>query len=284
MINVIYLTGVSGAGKSTAAHAFEEKGYRVIENTPNEIVPSLLEEMKKKPESYGKTIIIQEIRHAKTGLSILNNTSGIRLLSIVLYCNKQELFKRFRLTRHMHPLQAKGMQLEEAIDDDERRANLIRDNVDLFLDTTDLSNEELRESILAKIRRPNDLDLAVSFISFGYKHGVPSDADYVFDCRDFPNPFWIPELRDLTGLDQPVIDFFKSKRDIGKYIKVLEEFLVPVFEKAQKAGRKFLNVYLGCSGGQHRSVYIAQSLFDLFKERYCCMVSHRDFDKRTSNV
>ena len=284
MINVIYLTGVSGAGKSTAAHAFEEKGYRVIENTPNEIVPSLLEEMKKKPESYGKTIIIQEIRHAKTGLSILNNTSGIRLLSIVLYCNKQELFKRFRLTRHMHPLQAKGMQLEEAIDDDERRANLIRDNVDLFLDTTDLSNEELRESILAKIRRPNDLDLAVSFISFGYKHGVPSDADYVLDCRDCPNPFWIPELRDLTGLDQPVIDFFKSKRDIGKYIKVLEEFLVPVFEKAQKAGRKFLNVYLGCSGGQHRSVYVAQSLFDLFKERYCCMVSHRDFDKRTSNV
>lgn len=284
MIHVVYLTGVSGAGKSTAVHAFEEKGYRVIANVPNIILPSLLEEMKKNPDSYGKTILSQEIRHAKTGLSILTSTSGIRATSIALCCTKEELFKRYRLTRHMHPLQAKGYELEQAIDEDERCINLIRDNVDMLLDTSDLSVDELRETMLNTVRGRNEAGLAISFLSFGYKHGVPSSADFVIDCRDLPNPYWEEGLRDLTGLDQPVIDYLKSKRDVGAYVKQLEVFLSSVFERCEKKGRKFIFVYCGCSGGQHRSVYIANALHELFKDKYFCMVSHRDVDKRGSNV
>ena len=280
MIHVVYLTGVSGAGKSTAVHAFEEKGYRVIANVPNVILPSLLEEMKKNPESYGKTILSQEVRHARTGLKILNETSGIRTTSIALCCTKEVLFKRYRLTRHMHPLQAKGYELEAAIDEDEKWIQIIRDNVDLLLDTSDLSVDELRETILNKVRSRNEAGLAISFLSFGYKYGIPSSADFVIDCRDLPNPFWDESLRDLTGLDQPVIDYFRAKRDVAAYIKQVEGFLLPVFERAEKKGRKFIFVYCGCSGGQHRSVYIANALYELFKDKYYCMSSHRDINKR----
>lgn len=279
MINIIFLTGVSGAGKSTAAHALEERGFRIIENIPNEVLPELLEDIKKKPESYGKTALVQDIRHARTSLSILGQTGGIRLMSIALTCSKNELFTRFRLTRHIHPLQAKGYLLEQAIDEDTNWANEIRSMVDLYLDTTEFSSGELRESIFANLKHIGDGGMVISFLSFGYKYGVPSDADFVFDSRHLPNPYWVEELRDFTGLDQPVIDFLKSKRAVASYIKSIASFIEPIFEQSVKLGRKFIFVYVGCTGGQHRSVYVANALYELFKDKYYCMIAHRDIHK-----
>ena len=282
MVHIVYLTGVSGAGISTAAHAFEEKGYRIIQNVPNELLLPLVKKMKSEPDAYGKTTLVQEIASAKDGLSILNSITGVKVTSIALYCNKDELLKRYRLDRHIHPLQARGYEIDDALALDEANANTIRDAVDLFLDTSNFSPDDLREFLLSNVRNSSEAGLAVSFQSFGYKYGIPSGADYVIDCRDLPNPYWDKELRQFTGLDQPVIEFFQSKKDVAKYIKHIESFLNPIFEKARKNGRKFIFVYLGCSGGQHRSVYIANALFELFKDRYYCMVSHRDMPKNGS--
>lgn len=280
MIQIAYLTGISGAGKTSLAHAFEERGYRIIENVPNEVLAAMLKEIKKHGDSYGKVIIVQDIREAKTGISILKATAGIKTMTIALDCSLPVLLTRYRLSRRVHPLQAQGYLLDDALKDDVRHAQDIRNDVDLFIDTTDLSVDELKESVFSKITSVGDNGMVVSFLSFGYKYGLPSDAEYIFDCRDLSNPYWIASLREYTGLDQPVIDYFKSKRDIGKYVKGLIAFLEPVLEKAQKNGRKFLFIYLGCTGGQHRSVYIANELYKAFKDKYYCMVAHRDIEKR----
>ena len=122
-------------------------------------------------------------------------------------------------------------------------------------------------------------ELKISFCSFGYKYGVPMDADYIFDCRDLPNPFWVESLRHYTGLDQPIIDFFSDKKDVTLYINNTTYYLAGIFEKACKNGRKSLHIYFGCTGGQHRSVYVASALYQHFEECYPCSITHRDYLK-----
>ena len=130
-----------------------------------------------------------------------------------------------------------------------------------------------------KAKLTEESELRVSFCSFGYKHGIPLDADYIFDCRDLPNPFWVESLRHYTGLDQPIIDYFSDKKDVAFYINNTTYYLAGIFEKACKNGRKTLHLYFGCTGGQHRSVYVANALYQRFKEDYSCSIMHRDYLK-----
>ena len=276
MLSIIVLSGVSGAGKSTILHAFEEKGYRMIENIPNALWPALFTEIKSKPESFEKVVIVVEIRHALTAIRTVKKIEDINFRSIVLDCSKEELLKRFRLTRHVHPLQARGLSLEEGIEHDRRNIEEVRPFADIYLDTTRLSNKELRQFAMFALDETFENRMVVTFASFGYKYGVPQDADIVFDCRFLPNPFWIDELKTLTGLDQPVIDYLDSQKECQPYFEKMCAFLDHYLEECQKAGRNYIVIYTGCSGGQHRSVYFAEKLMRRFSDKYRCMLAHRE--------
>ena len=276
MQSIIVLSGVSGAGKSTILHAFEEKGYRMIENIPNVLLPALMTEIKTKPESFDKVVIVVEIRHAMTAIRTVKKAEDIHFRSIILDCSKEELLKRFRLTRHVHPLQARGLSLEECLEQDRKNIADVHPFADIYIDTTRLSNKELRQLAMYALDESFENRMVVTFASFGYKYGVPQDADIVFDCRFLPNPFWIDELKALTGLDQPVIDYLDSQHDCLPYFDKMCAFLEHYLDECQKAGRNYIVIYTGCSGGQHRSVYFAEKLMKRFEGKYHCMLAHRE--------
>lgn len=277
MRKVFLLTGVSGAGKSTISHVFEEFGYRIIENAPNVVLPSLAEEIIKN-DAYERTVLIVEIRHAAHAISILRQLPNLEVLVCALDCAAHELLTRYRLTRHIHPLQAKGLTLEECLEKDAADMKNVRPLADLYLDTTGLSVSELRRLAFAHLAPAGD-KMVVTFSSFGYKYGIPQDAELIFDCRNVPNPFWDPSLRSLTGLDKPVIDFLSAHKETEELFNRMTDYLDYFLPSANAGGRNYVNVDLGCSGGQHRSVYFAQALYEHYKAKYICFVSHREMKR-----
>ncbi len=279
MIRIVLLSGVNGAGKSTARHIFEEKGYRVIENIPNEILPAFLELAKSKPEHYGRTLIMDELRHFIHASEILKAEKSIEGHCILLGCAEKTLFKRFALTRHAHPLQAKGMTLEDGIKVDAVTLELAKPYADAFIDTTDLEANTLQDILLAGFEKKAEKTI-VFFNSFGYKFGVPLDAELVLDCRNLPNPYWEPKLKNLTGLDKPVQDFFQGKPEVDEFMAKTQEYLDFSLKQAVSRGRKYIHVAFGCTGGEHRSVYMAEHFYKLYKDQYPCVISHRDLPKK----
>ncbi|MCR5490820.1 MAG: RNase adapter RapZ [Bacilli bacterium] len=279
MQNIIVLSGLSGAGKSTITHAFEEKGYRMIENIPNLLLPELFEEFKVNPVSYEKVVLIFEVRHAMTAIRTISECSSIPVKTLLLDCSKADLLKRFRLTRHVHPLQTRGLSLEEALDNDRKHLEEVRQFADIVIDTTGMSDADLRQIAFANIEGSSTGRMVVMFSSFGYKYGVPQDAEIVFDCRCLPNPYWVPELKKMTGLDQPVIEFLDRQKECRPYFDKMCDFLDYYLDQCQKSGRNYISIYSACSGGQHRSVYFTEKLFARFSDRYLCLRSHREIGR-----
>lgn len=278
MKTVMLLSGVSGAGKTSIAHVFEERGYRVMENIPNAALPMALQEIISSP-AYDKTLIIMEIRHAAHAHEIIAKTEGITPYFILLDCQKSELLSRYRLTRHVHPLQFKNLSLEECIDQDAANMKLVRGLADLYIDTTGLSPADLRRIAILHIEGKENKKLTIVFSSFGYKYGIPEDSDIVFDCRNVPNPFWNPELRPYTGLDQPIIDFLEECPEVETAFLKMKDYLEYFFLTAEQSGRSYVSVDIGCSGGQHRSVYFAQRLYEYFSAKRNCVVNHREMHR-----
>lgn len=278
MIQIILLSGVNGAGKSSARHIFEEKGYRVIENIPNEILPAFLELAKSKPEHYGRTLIVDELRHFIHASEILKEETEIESQCILLGCAEKTLFSRFALTRHAHPLQAKGMTLEDGIKVDAVTLELAKPYADVFIDTTDLEQDTLQSILLAGFEKKSEKTV-VLFDSFGYKYGVPLDAELVLDCRNLPNPYWVPELKNLTGLDKPVKDFLSSKPEVEEFMQKTKEYLDFALKQAVARGRRYIHVAFGCTGGEHRSVYLAERFYEIYKDEFPCVLSHRELRK-----
>lgn len=276
MIDVILLSGASGAGKSTLCHAFEERGLRLIENVPLDVLPTCVDAMVQNESYYAKSAIILTLDQFKDAQIYLRKREDIHLSVILLDCGQHELLSRFRLTRHVHPLQSQGLSLEEAIGKDKETIASLRPVADLYLDTTGLEPSALRELALANIEGEEGGHLVVRFTSFGYKYGVPRDAETVFDCRNVPNPFWVKELRPLTGLDQPIIDWLESHEETEESYQEMATYLTYYLEKARKDKRNYVSISLGCSGGQHRSVYFAERLYNHFKKEYKAFVNHRE--------
>lgn len=275
--HIILLSGVSGAGKSTISHVFEELGYRLIENVPNVVLPALCAEFESNP-AYELTVIIVEIRHAKHAIEILRSFKGLKSHFVLLDCNKAELLTRYRLTRHVHPLQAKGYPLEECLQMDEQSMKEVRPLADVYVDTTGLSTNELRHFSLAHFGKAGD-KMVITFSSFGYKYGIPQDAEVIFDCRNVPNPFWVKELKTKTGLDPEVRQWLDNRPECDVLFTHMVNYLDYFLSSAHVDGRNYVNIDLGCSGGQHRSVYFAQRLYEHYKDQYLCFVSHREMSR-----
>ena len=278
MKTVMLLSGVSGAGKTSIAHVFEERGFRVMENIPNVALPAVLDEIRIN-SSYDKTLIIEEIRHAEHAHEILASAEGIEPYFIVLDCKKSELLSRYRLTRHVHPLQFKNLSLEECIDQDAETMKSVRGLADLYIDTTGLTAADLRRIAILHIEGRESKKLTIVFSSFGFKYGIPEDSDIVFDCRNVPNPFWNPELREYTGLDQPIIDFLEAYSEVETAFEKMRDYLEYFLETEEQSGRSYVSVDIGCSGGQHRSVYFAERLYQYFSSKRNCVVNHREMHR-----
>lgn len=283
-IQLVIISGRSGSGKTVALRALEDLGYYCIDNLP----VTFLEDLTKlAADRYPKLAVSIDIRNMPKDHSFLSNLLNTikhrsDLNSTLIFCDAddQVLIKRYSETRRLHPLSKNNLSLSEAIIRERTELSNISAYADLRIDTSDLSIHDLVNAITTAILGRPEKKLVIIFESFGFKNGIVKDADFVFDARFLPNPFWEKPLRAYTGLDQPVIDFFKKYPQVDTYIKQIDDMLMYWLRDIEKSNRSYLTVSIGCTGGCHRSVYIAQSLADLFKSRGMnAKAHHRTLEK-----
>lgn len=278
-MKLVILTGAFGAGKSTVVQAFEEMDYSIVENIPLLVVHDTLNAFLKDKVKYEKTVLVVSLDAAHETLALAKTYKDIEVFFLVLNASKAEILTRYKLTRHVHPLQAKGISLEDAIVHDRKLIEKIRPEADLFLDTTGFSPTELRRRVFINFKGLEKHYLTVSFISFGYKHGTPDDVEIVFDTRILDNPYWVTELKNCTGKDKAVQDYVLKSQKADELINNIETFLDFYLDAVKKEGRNFYSVGIGCSGGQHRSVTIAEILAKRYAKKYEVILIHRDAER-----
>ena len=279
MIKVVIITGITGSGKSSALYTFEEAGYYVVDNIPLDVAKPLFDSISIN-RKFEKIAIAVPLEIAKDVFKLSENYKDFDVRFVGITCSKEILNERYRLTRKRHPLQSQGYTLEEAIDRDFMILEKVRLHLTDFIDTTKLDNKELKRIIYTNIMGIAGDRFTVMFMSFGYKRSVPQDIETVFDVRLLPNPYWVPELKELTGLDKKVKDYVLEAPETKEYLKHVIEYLKYYLEELKKNGKGHANIGIACSGGQHRSVAIAEYLKDYFAKDYETNVSHRDLYRK----
>lgn len=259
---LLILTGMSGAGRSTVAHSLEDLGWYVVDNLPPSLLPALA-----KQSSDGELpalAVVVDVRGGKffddlnAALANLKN-SGIAFRLLFLDASDQSLVARFESTRRPHPLQG-GDRISDGIDRERAKLHELRDSADVVIDTSNLNVHQLAKRTSEIFAEGMIEGVRLNILSFGYKYGIPVDADLVLDCRFIPNPHWVPELRPLTGLDQEVSDRVFSNEGVtqfvGDYVKLIKDMLPGYIRE----GKKYLTIAIGCTGGKHRSVAISTEI------------------------
>jgi UPF0042 nucleotide-binding protein len=282
----VVITGFSGAGKSQAMACFEDAGYFCVDNLPPEMISSLAELFTHEGSKVEKAAVVCDVRGGEyfEGFArVLEGLeqSGVRHRLLFLEAGEQVLIDRFKETRRRHPLATTG-SVASAIARERQLLQPLKERADVSIDTTDLSAARLRKVVADKMLPHGTVGkLAVTFMTYGFKHGAPRDADLLFDVRFLPNPHYESELRDLTGLDQPVIDYVESSDGIDEFYERLVPLLDYLLPSYVREGKAHLTVGIGCTGGRHRSVVIGEHLKRLYAERgdYLVDVVHRDVDK-----
>jgi len=274
-MKLVIVSGRSGSGKSTALHVLEDLGYYCIDNLP---VGLLLELGKQavtgKDNRFENIAISIDARNLQSGIesfpSFYNELKqqNVEVDIIFLDADSETLLKRFHATRRKHPLSDYSRSLTEAIEKERCLLSSISSKADLTVDTSKLSLYELRDLIKVRVSGRKSQELAILFQSFGFKHGVPSDADFVFDVRCLPNPYWDPNLRSYTGLDTPVKSFMAAQSESDLMIKDISNFLSTWLTKFKDSNRSYMTIAIGCTGGQHRSVYICEKIGLHFKDQF----------------
>jgi UPF0042 nucleotide-binding protein len=282
----VVITGFSGAGKSQAMATFEDAGYFCVDNLPPEMIGSLADLFGHEGSKVERAAVASDVRGGDffDGLvRVLDDLDGRGIPYRLLYLEASEwvLINRFKETRRRHPL-ALGGSVEAALRAEQELLAPLKERADVSIDTSDLSASRLRKVVADKMLRHGTIGkLAVTFMTFGFKHGTPRDADLTFDVRFLPNPHYESELRELTGRDQPVIDYVESSDGIAEFyarLTPLLDYLLPAYEQE---GKSHLTIGIGCTGGRHRSVVIAERLARQYEhgDEYLIDVVHRDVDK-----
>lgn len=277
-LEVVVVTGLAGAGRSTAAHALEDLGYFVIDNLPPELMNATVELLAKRGE-IEKIAVVADSRGGALFEALESELEKVREISKVfvlfLQASDQVLIRRFEAARRPHPLQ-KGETLAEAVSAERKLLAGLKVQSDLTIDTTDKNVHELRKDIEIQFG-PQSVQLLVHLISFGYKYGLPLDADFIFDARCLPNPFWRTDLRELTGIDKPVQDFVLEQPLAFTLLGAMTQMLTDLQGGYLAEGKRFLTVAIGCTGGQHRSVALVEEMRDRLKSSVIQVeVHHRD--------
>ena len=273
-MQLIIISGRSGSGKSTALHQLEDEGYYCIDNLPVSLLPSLVDKASR--EEFGHfrgTAVCIDARNAWKDLANFGKVMEELPESVnseVLFLDAQEsaLIKRFSETRRKHPLSSDTMPLAEAIDQERLLLEPISIAASLVLDTSEMTIYELRDAIKQRLLGAESGSMSVLIQSFGFKRGVPTDADLVFDVRMLPNPHWVKELRLKNGLESEVRDFLEAQPITGELYADIHGFLKRWLPRYRDSNRSYMTIAIGCTGGQHRSVYLANRLFQHYREHY----------------
>jgi RNase adapter protein RapZ len=280
----IVITGLSGSGKSGTIKCFEDLGFFCVDNLPAKLIPTFVELCTKKGEEISRVALIVDIRERdflQEFPEIYNRMKRLYNFSILfLEASDDVLIRRFSETRRPHPL-AFDRPIMQGIMEERERLQSIREMADVIIDTSTINIHELREHI-NKIYAPDSesKQLVISVLSFGYKHGIPFNSDIIFDVRFLPNPYFVPEFKDKTGLDEGVRSFVLNCPDWNEFDQKIRDFLFFLLPRFVREGKSYLTVSIGCTGGKHRSVVIAQHLEKLLREQgYQVRCKHRDINK-----
>jgi UPF0042 nucleotide-binding protein len=287
-MRLIIVSGLSGSGKSVALHLLEDIDFYCVDNIPAALLkPFISHTIRGTDEVYPRTAVGLDARNRPNEIDTIPalvgelRRSGISCEVLYLHASDEVLLKRYAETRRKHPLVTAEVSLREAIASERRLLEPITIAADLVIDTSNMGVHALRERIRERIDRRRDGRLALMFESFGYKHGIPGDADFVFDVRSLPNPYWEESLRHLTGRDAQVVEYLAGHDSVRTMIAALAEFLTQRIAEFAQANRSYLTIAIGCTGGQHRSVYIAEQLAQHFRPRYPQVLTRHDSLQKT---
>lgn len=286
-LRIIIVSGLSGSGKSVALHALEDLGYYCIDNLPAALLNAAVLEVRKGDSQATQLLAVGvDARNRSQDLAALPRlVADLRALDIrtevlFLHATDEILLQRYSESRRRHPLSNDGSELLRAIATEREMLNGVQDMADLSVDTSNISVYELAELIRERVDRRHAGALNILIESFGFKHGIPADADFVFDLRCLPNPYWSKSLRALTGLDEGVISFLEESSQVSELFDDIASFFDRWIDEFQTAHRSYLTIALGCTGGQHRSVYMAERLARHLKKKYeQVMTRHNGIDQ-----
>ncbi|EMF0041095.1 RNase adapter RapZ [Enterococcus hirae] len=287
-LQLVIITGMSGAGKTVAIQSFEDMGYFCIDNMPPNLIPKFWELIKESGK-VTKMALVVDLRSRSFFEEIQNmlveieNTDFIDTSILFLDASDEELVARYKETRRTHPMAMNGL-VTEGIRKERAILNDLKMQASVIIDTTTLTPRQLREKINQTFKTKGDQGFRIEFVSFGFKYGLPIDSDIVMDVRFLPNPHYIPELRPLTGKDQPVYDYVMSFDETELFYNKFLDLLQTVLPGYIKEGKSSLTIAIGCTGGQHRSVALTERLSGALKENYKVNLTHRDKDKRKETV
>ncbi len=281
-MKLFIISGRSGSGKSTILQALEDQGYQCIDNLPVTLLHSLVEENLRSASLLLAVCIDARSQSLQTFPEILKALPLDKSARRVVYLDavSPTLVKRFSETRRRHPLTSDKIDLRQAIDMEAQVLGTIADLADLTIDTTQLSSQQLKAQFVDRVLDHDSSNINLLVRSFGFKYGVPVDADFVFDLRCLPNPHWNPELRTLSGLDQPVMDYLQEQPMVNEMFEDISSILNRWVPRFEDNARVYMTVAIGCTGGQHRSVYMAQRLAEyLSREHSNVLVRHRELNR-----
>lgn len=275
---VILISGMSGAGKSSAMSVLEDMGYHCIDQFPVQLLDMLAELIQNSSDVRFNYIALATSANDLMDFVRVFKGTDLDVRMLFLDASNDVLLHRYKSTRRTHPLLVSNMSntLEEAISTEREMFINLKDQAFLTLDTTFLNFKELKSKIEKYFSKSQVPVFSISFVSFGYKHGVPMDADLMFDVRFLPNPYWEEDLRPYSGDDKIVYDYVMEKKETKEFVAKLIEFLDFSFERYVLEGKNHFTVAIGCTGGQHRSVTITNYLYEKYSKKYNCYKEHRD--------
>ena len=285
-LRIIIISGLSGSGKSTALKTLEDLGFFCVDNLPVLLLPKFIELCQGSIHDVSKIGLVMDVREREFLLEYprmlgLLKAEGYDIELIFLECSDELLIQRFSETRRQHPLSDEG-SVAEGIQAEREKLGELKALADKIIDTSELTVHQLRMLLEDYFQQLATRSMHITFMSFGFKHGVPHDIDMLFDVRFLPNPYFVSELKDLEGTDRRVADYVLRSAETRVYVQKLQDFIsfqIPLFERE---GKTYLTIAIGCTGGRHRSVVIADYLQQLFpRETYDVYINHRDLKKQS---
>ena len=285
-MRIVIVTGISGAGKSTALKMLEDAGYFCVDNLPVPLLPKFMEMLILPGSEYTKVGLGIDIRSSQKFGQLRETLETLRKKDVkfeilFLDASDEALIKRYKETRRSHPLAGDG-RVDKGIDEERRRTIFLKQQADYIIDTSQMLTRELRSEILKIfVENKNYKNLYVTILSFGFKYGIPGDADLVFDVRFLPNPYYIQDLRPMSGNDAPVRDYVMSSETARKFLDKLVDMVQFLIPNSVAEGKNQLVIGIGCTGGKHRSVTLANALYYALEqeEGYGLKIEHRDIEK-----